>query len=73
VVNIRMEGNGDADIYLRVGEAPTEDDWNFRPYKNGSNEGGQINVKAGDVVYGMVRGYADASSEYSVNIESEWD
>jgi hypothetical protein len=73
VLKIRMEGTGDADIYLRVGEKPTEDDWDFRPYKDGSNEGGEINVEAGDVVYGMVRGYANRSSEYNLSITSEWD
>ena len=33
-VSVDMTGDhGDADLYIRVGEAPTEDDYDCRPYK----------------------------------------
>ncbi|MCK5689080.1 PPC domain-containing protein, partial [Myxococcota bacterium] len=67
-LDINMTGSGDADIYLRVGEKPTTNEWDFRPYKGSSTESGKIKVKAGDVIYGMVRGYG-TTSDYNLNIK----
>src|SRR5205085_791316 len=60
---------GDADLYVKNGAQPTVDAWDFRPYTDTTNEGGKIKVKKGDVLYGMVRGYAP-DSDYDVNITS---
>ena len=58
-------------MYLRVGSKPTKSNYDFRPYLDGSSESGKLKVKKGDVIYGMVRGYS-ASSEYDLNITSNW-
>jgi hypothetical protein len=64
-----LAGNGDADLYLRIGQKPTKTDYDVRPYLDGTNERGKIKVKKGDVLYGMVRGYG-ANSDFDLNMKS---
>ena len=56
-------GNGDADLYVKFGSAPTESDYDCRPWKNGNNESCPISdadVQAG-TYYVMVRAYSSFS------------
>ena len=46
-MNIIMEGDGDADLYVRLGAKPTLDDYDCRPFKFGSNERCRIEIPAG--------------------------
>lgn len=68
-LDVNMDGSGDADVYLRVGSKPTKDAYDHRPYLDGSDENLKVKVKKGDILYGMVRGYA-ASSDFDLNIKS---
>ena len=53
---------GDADLYVRVGVAPTTTGYDCRPYKSGSNESCSVELAAAAKVHVMVRGYATSSS-----------
>ncbi len=57
-----MKGTGDADLYVRVGLAPTVSDYDCRPYKGGSVEACRIDVTTPTAILGMVRGYARTST-----------
>ena len=57
----QMEGRGDADLYVRVGEAPTLDAFDCRPFTTGSNESCKIELTQPAVLHVMVRGWTDAS------------
>ncbi len=56
-----MTGTGDADLYVRIGSAPTTTQYDCRPYKNGSVESCQVDLSAPAAVHVMVRGYATSS------------
>ncbi|MEO7092172.1 MAG: PPC domain-containing protein, partial [Polyangiales bacterium] len=60
-----ITGTGDADLYVKVGNAPTTTLYDCRPYKNGSSESCSVNVGTTSVVHVMVRGYA-ASSKFDL-------
>jgi hypothetical protein len=62
-----MTGTNDADLYVRIGSAPTNTSYDCRPYKSGSNEECQV-VSPGAPIYVAVMGYA-ASSDFSLRIE----
>ncbi len=62
-----MSGSGDADLYLRIGGAPTTTRYDARPYTETTAETAVVKVKAGDKVYGMVRGYAP-TSDFDLNV-----
>jgi len=68
-LDVNMDGNGDADIYLKVGSKPTKDSYDHRPYLENTDENLKIKVKKGDILYGMVRGYA-ATSDFDLNIKT---
>jgi hypothetical protein len=57
-----LSGTGDADLYTRVGAAPTTTTYDCRPYASGSNERCAVNLAAPGVIHLMVRGYATSSS-----------
>ena len=57
-----MTGTGDADLYVRIGAAPTESSWDCRPYSSGSDEVCTTTLAAPGQVHVMVRGYAQTSS-----------
>jgi leucyl aminopeptidase len=72
VVSVEMTGTNDADLYVKVGSAPTTSSYDCRPYKNGSAE--LCSVSVGDVdagVYVMVRGYSSATSDVTVKTTFE--
>ena len=50
-------GTGDADLYVKLGAAPTTSTYDYRPYVNGNAETVTATPTAG-TWYVMVRGYA---------------
>lgn len=60
-VELRLSGSGDADLYVRRGEAPTDNVFDCRPYDSNSNETCSFDVVAGEKLFWRVVGYADAS------------
>jgi hypothetical protein len=57
-----MTGTGDADLYVRVGSAPTTSSWDCRPYAGGSDERCEVTAAAGQAIHVMVHGYAESST-----------
>ena len=55
-----MTGDGDADLYVKVGSQPTEDSYDCRPYASGSDE--NCDVDGPGAVYVSVNGYEESSS-----------
>ncbi len=64
---IRMDGTGDADLYVRFGSPPTTSTFTCRPYSSGSKESCEVESGTGEV-YVMVRGYAKYSA-YRLELE----
>ena len=60
-----LTGTQDADLYVRIGNAPTTSLFDCRPYKTGSNERCQVSLDAPNTVHVMVRGWA-ASSDWEL-------
>ena len=58
-----LSGNGDADLYVRTGMAPTTADFECRPFKSGSEETCIVELSSPAEVHVMVRGW-DPSSDY---------
>ena len=56
---------GDADLYLALGRAPTLDDYDERPYLNGSAETITIQLDEPTSVFLMVHGYQYADTDSS--------
>jgi hypothetical protein len=56
-----MTGTRDADLYVRIGSAPTTTSFDCRPYKNGSNETCTVALPSAAKIYVMVRGWASSS------------
>jgi hypothetical protein len=61
---------GDADLYVRVGKAPTVDAYDQRPWLDGSNEEVRLTLKAKSKVFMMVRGYEQADKPVSAFVLS---
>ena len=60
---------GDADLYLRFGDAPTVNDFDCRPYTSGSNERCVQAVPTGHTkAFVMVRGYS-GSTDHAVQVD----
>lgn len=57
----KMTGSGDADLYVRVGSAPTKTLYDCRPYKYGSKESCAVEITTPAPVHAMVRGWAASS------------
>lgn len=53
--------NGDADLYVRRGAAPTTSSWDYRPYLNGSNETVTVNNAQTGTWHIGVRAYSSFS------------
>ena len=54
-------GSGDADLYVRFGEAPTTSVYDCRPYRNGNNETCNFANPQQGVYHVMLRGYRNFS------------
>jgi hypothetical protein len=50
-------GTGDADLYVRVGDKPTPQQWDYRPFVLGNNETVTIDDPKAGTYYIMLRGY----------------
>ncbi|MCB9561672.1 MAG: hypothetical protein H6709_21225 [Kofleriaceae bacterium] len=61
-----MDGDGDADLYVRKNAAPSSSSYDCRPYKNGTAE--QCTIVGPATVYVGVNGYA-ATSNFNIKIE----
>lgn len=63
---------GDVDLYVRFGSAPTLDQYDYRPYRDGSAESIPFELKAPTKVYVMVQGYAQAGgpSPYLLSVRA---
>jgi hypothetical protein len=57
-----LSGDHDADLYLRVGSAPTTTSYDCRPLRNGSSESCAVTLTTAQTVHVMVRGYAARST-----------
>lgn len=57
-------GTGDSDMYVRHGAVPTQTDWAYRPYLNGSDESVSITNPQAGTWYVMLRGYTAYSGVY---------
>jgi hypothetical protein len=54
-------GDGDADLYVRIGAAPTTRTYSCRPYESDTSEECIVTLPHPSVVHVMVRGYAGSS------------
>ena len=54
---------GDVDLYVRVGSAPTLETFDYRPYRDGSDESVPFTLKAPGKVFVMVHGYEGAAGD----------
>ncbi|MBA3499738.1 MAG: PPC domain-containing protein [Deltaproteobacteria bacterium] len=61
-----ITGNNDADLYVRVGQAPTTTAYDCRPYKTGSNESCKVTLAQPSTIHVMVRGYSTATSTFQL-------
>lgn len=57
-----ITGTGDADLYVRVGSAPTVELYDCRPYLTGSEETCDVTLNTAAEVFVMVRGWDDSST-----------
>lgn len=57
-----LMGSDDADLYVRVGEAPTTELFDCRPWLTDSNEQCVVTLEEPAEVHVMVRGWAESSS-----------
>jgi hypothetical protein len=69
-IAVTMSGNeGDADLYVRMGEQPTENEYDCRPYKPHSNEACNLTAGSDDAeIYVSIHGYSDADFEVEVQV-----
>ena len=60
-----LTGTQDADLYVRIGKAPTLESFDCRPFKSGSTETCVVNLSTDAPIHIMVRGFAP-SSDYEL-------
>jgi leucyl aminopeptidase len=61
-----MTGTGDADLYVRIGKAPTTATYDCRPYKTGTNESCSVTLAQPSTINVMIRGYASSDSTWEL-------
>ena len=67
---ITMDTEGDADLYVRQGDAPTQDDYDCRPYSgDGHTETCEFAPPGADTFHVMVRGYTEAVFQLDASVE----
>ncbi|KRG67377.1 peptidase S8 [Pseudoxanthomonas dokdonensis] len=62
-------GSGDADMYVKLGSAPTDSSYDCRPYKNGNNESCTFASPAAGVYHIRLKGYSAFSG---VSLQASW-
>jgi hypothetical protein len=65
-----LRPGGDADLYVRVGAAPSLSSYDCRPYLNGSKEDCIVTLSAPSKIHVKVIGYANAESAYKLAIRA---
>ncbi len=60
-----MTGTSDADLYVKIGQDPTRQLFDCRPFLNGSNETCDVDLGSAAEIHGMVRGW-NTSSTFSL-------
>jgi hypothetical protein len=72
LVTLADEGtqDADADLYVKVGDAPSLTSYDCRPYKNGTNETCAITLAAPATINVMVNGYS-GSAKFAVTIDKQ--
>lgn len=58
---LELSGTGDADLYVRIGDQPTTDTYDCRPYRAGSKEICEVELSSPAPLHAMVRGWDDSS------------
>jgi hypothetical protein len=66
-IRIQLSGTGDADLYVRVNEAPTTEVFDCRPYLVGSTEECTVTLEAPGSLHVLIRGY-EALSDWTLAI-----
>jgi len=61
---------GDADLYVRVGSEPTMQEYDCRPYLNGSDEECEVRLDEAATVFAMVHGYG-AENHYRLTVTGQ--
>jgi hypothetical protein len=59
---------GDADLYVKAGQAPTHTVYDCRPYVGGSNESCDVTLTASAKIYMLVNGYAAGSNPFHIKV-----
>jgi len=57
---------GDADLYVRVGSAPTTTKFDCRPFKTGSNESCSVTLAQPSTIHVMVRGFSSTTAKFDI-------
>ena len=65
-----LTGDGDADLYVRIGNAPTSTSYDCRPYRASSNESCAVDLPSAAEIHIMVSGWA-ANSSYELTGAAE--
>jgi hypothetical protein len=64
--SFKMTGTNDADLYVRIGSAPTTTQYDCRPYKTGSSETCSVTLAQAAPIHVMVRGYSGSTSNFEL-------
>lgn len=67
---VELSGTGDADLYLRAGEAPSMDLYDCRPYQFGTAEVCKTSLNAPTALHVMVRGW-DSASDFVLKVSAQ--
>ncbi|MCA9665689.1 MAG: PPC domain-containing protein [Myxococcales bacterium] len=67
-IEVKMTGDGDADLYTRFRDEPDVSSYDCRPYKSGSAEVCTHRNAAGDTLHVMVRGYKRGDSSFALDV-----
>jgi hypothetical protein len=62
---------GDADLYVRVGQAPTLTAYDCRPYLSGSVEQCIVELEAANTIFVHVRGYGSGVNAFGLRVERD--
>jgi len=66
-ITVKMEGSGDADLYLRFNKKATLQEFDCRPFRDGSNEECNIDIPVTSrSTYILIHGYLD--SKFTINV-----
>lgn len=68
---VEMTGDGDADLYTRFGDKPTEKEYDCRPYKSGSKEQCTHASATAATLELMVYGWDQGTSTYDIIVRWE--